>query len=476
MKLIGKQNQAVRAQGFLEGPGGRIPISGVTCVTAVGSIPICRVFIPPEFLSQIPDEQSEDLYKVKILEGEEETTLFTGYVAGDNGKLSGKSVSAGVDLVHPLRDLDEARISAPSLHPASIVDYSYTILPEGDFGGEGFSFEPATFFTAGGGKLPEQIVSGLKKEMEGLQSESSADGGEAVKVETLQRGIDLLGRIKFNDGTLKESIEGPLASGDSSNSSINTWVRQRCEGSFNAARSVWDTITSILSEFGIYLIGDSDGGIFTAADCAGMTMQESSPSADFVGPMPPTNLLGGGYIATFDKVSAITRNISEVLLASENVRANPFNDSGTPGGFVSYMEGSKGATMVLQMPGWLNPIVETESDGLVKAQKDYAKAMLYLEKSKFRTISASGPLAPRAMPGTIIHVSPYSAMKAKSGGQIDDFGKTYAGYCYQVAHEIDVPGEIFQTTFFLKNVSVLGGGGQLNEHPLFSDVKPFTQQ
>jgi hypothetical protein len=460
MRLIGKPNDTVRPEGFLEGPGGVIPISGLTCVNSVGSIPICRVFIPPEFLSQIPDEQTDDLYKVKIKDGEEDVVIFTGYVAGDNGKITGTRVMGGVDLVHPARDLDESRISAPSLHPASIVDYSYTLLPEGDFGGSGFSFEPATFFTSGGGKLPEQIVNGLKKEMESLQSESSSNGGETVKTETLQRGIDLLGRLKFKDGTLKESIEGPLASGDSNNSSINTWVRQRCEGSFNAARSVWDTLTSIFSEFGIYLIGDGDGGVFTAADCAGM----------FVNPFD--NLLDGKYVATFDKVSAITRSIAEVQLASENVRANMFDDSGGPGGFVSFMDGKQGATLVLQMPGWLNPIVETESEGLVKAQQDYAKAMLYLERSKFRTISASGPLAPRALPGTIVQVAPYSAMKARSGGQIEDFNKTYFGYCYQVAHEIDVSGQIFQTTFFLKNVT--SSGDSISEHPLFSDVTPFS--
>lgn len=459
MTIIGKKNDKVKPSGFIEGPGGKIDISGLNCIYAVGAIPVCRVFIPPEFLSQIPDEQTNEIYTVKVSGEDGDKTIFTGYIAGDSGRITGTKVMGGVDIVHVARDMDETRISSPSLHPSSISDYSYTMMKPGSNLGSSSTFEPATFFKPGGGKLPEQIVSGLKEIMSALQSETMTVGGEKAKTETLQKGIDLLSKLTFKDGTLKGDIESPLASSDGSNNSINTWVRQRCEGSFNGARSVWDTLTAIFSEFGIYMICDNEGKVFTAVDCSSMSSDK--------------NKLDGEYIATFDKTSAMFRSISEVLLASENVRATKLSDKGAPGGFVSAMSGSAGATLVLQVPGWLNPIVETDSEKLVSAMQAYAKAMLFLEKSKFRTVSITGPLAPLAVPGTIIQISPYSAMKARSGGQIEDFKKTYIGYCYQLVHEIDVQGEVLQTTFYLKNVSIAGGNNELSEHPLFSDVKPF---
>lgn len=456
MTIIGKKNDKVKPSGFIEGPGGKIDIAGLNCIYAVGAIPVCRVFIPPEFLSKIPDEQTNDIYSVKISGEDGDKTIFTGYIAGDNGRITGTRVMGGVDLVHPARDLDETRLSAPSLHPSSIIDYNYTMRYARDTGG---TFESTTFFSPGGGKLPEQIISGMKKVMAVLQSDNALVGGEKSKKETLQKGIDLLSRLTFKDGTIKAEIESPLAAEDGSNNSINTWIWQRCTGSFNAARSAWDTLTAIFSEFGIYMICDNEGKIFTAVDCSSMSFDK--------------NKLDGEYITTFDKTSAMFRNIAEVQLASDNVRPSAHTDKGVPGGFVRAMSGSVGATLVLQVPGWLNPIIETNSNKLMAAMQAYAKAMLFLEKNKFRTVSVTGPLAPLAVPGTIIQISPYSAMKARSGGQIEDFKKTYIGYCYQLVHEIDVQGEVLQTTFYLKNVSVAGGNSELSEHPLFSDVAPF---
>lgn len=459
MTIIGEPGEVSRVDGYLSGAGGKLEISGFNCIYAVGSLPVCRVFLPPELLSKIPDEQTTDVYQVKVSDGKKDHTIFTGYIAGDNGRITGNKVCAGVDLVHLARDLDETRLSAPSLHPRSISDYSSVWANEFSAAGTEFESDPQ-FFTPGGGKLPEQIIKALMKHLKDLSSSAKEVAGETAKTESLQKGIDLLGKVTFLDGTIKGSIEGPLSS--KGTNSINEWARQQAFGSFSSARSVWDTLTSMLCQFGIYLVCDNEGKVFTSTDCSGMKS--------------PGNKLNGEYIATWDKNSAMYRNVGEVVIATDNVKASDFDNKGQPGGFVSYSNKKDGATLVLQVPGWLNPIARTNDagDGMVEVQKQYAKMVYGLERNKFRTMSLTGPLAPLAIPGTVAEISPYSAMKAKSGGKIEDLSKTYIGYCHQVSHEIDAQSGVMETTFHFKNVSILGNGDEIDSHPIFSDVAPFT--
>jgi hypothetical protein len=459
MTIVGKEGEPCKVKAYLTGPGGEIPISGANALFSVGSIPVCRVFIPPEFLSQIPDEQTPDLYRVKVSGEDSEYTLFTGYVAGDSGRIGDGKVSAGVDLVHPARDLDETRLSGPDLHPSSVSDYSSVWSGGFTEAGQAYEGKPE-FFKAGGGKLPEQIVAAMKKHLTGLSSSLTEKAGGAVKKDTLQKGIDLLGKIKFLDGQIKGELEAPLASGEGH--CINEWARSRVTGSFNTARSAWDTLVAVFSEFGIYLVCDNEGGIFTSVDCSGM---KSS-----------ANEMGGNYISTWDKNSAMFRNIGEVLIAGDNVRLVNFSAEGKPGGFVTYSGGKGGATLVLQVPGWLNPIAKTndDGDGIVEAQKLYAKMVYGLERNKFRTMCVTGPLAPLTVPGTVVQVSPFSKMKPKSGQGIEDLGRKYSAYCHQISHEIDMPGQVMRTTFQFKNVSIMGSGEEIDSHPVFGDVTPFA--
>jgi hypothetical protein len=230
-------------------------------------------------------------------------------------------------------------------------------------------------------------------------------------------------------------------------------------------RSVWDTLTSIFSDLGIYLVCDNTGGITTMVDCSGM-------SSD-------SNKLDGGYLTSFEKSSSMFRNVGEVLIMSDNIRNQDTSGGGGgkggAGSFVSYPPSgaSKGATLILQVPGWLNPIAETTGK-VLDVQRQYARMMYTLERNKFSTISVSGPLAPLVVPGTICKVTPYSAIKARSGGSLEDFSRAYSGYCHQISHNIDIKGGTCQTTFLLKNVSIEGKGAKIHKHPLFSDVQPFS--
>lgn len=465
MTIIGKQGKQSKIEAYVTGAAGRIEISSVYCTFAVGSIPMCKLSVPPEMLAKIPDEETDDIYEVHVKGDGDSHVLFSGYFGGDTGKITPKSISAGFDLIHPARDLDNTRISAPSLHPSSIVDYSYVWQGAGTSGnaassGSTFSKYPS-FFEPGKGKVPEQMVKALIAHLKAISVTATSANGKNVKIETMQKGIDLLGRLTFKDGKLKSKLEGPLSSED--DNSLNAWARSRATGSFNSVRSVWDTLTSMFSELGIYLVCDNTGGIFTAVDCSGI-----SSSA---------NTLDGGYLTSYEKTTSMFRNVGEVQIASDTIRAataGGTGQAGASGSFAGYPEGGgKGSTLVLQVPGWLNPIAETTGN-LMDVQKAYAESLYHIERNKFCTINVSGPLAPLVVPGTICQIKPFSAIKARSGGSLEDFKRTYSGYCHQIAHSLDIMAGTSQTTFSLKNVSIAGKGGEISQHPLFDDVKPFT--
>ncbi len=467
MKIIGKRGESTKVSGYVTGAAGRLEISAVNCTYAVGSIPMCKVFVPPEMLAKVPDEETDDIYEVVVDDGGGPSTLFTGYFSGDNGKITGNSIAAGFDLIHPARDLDNTRISAPSLHPSSAIDYTYVwsgAATSGGAAGSGYTFaKDPSFYEKGKGKVPEQVVKALIAHLGSIQGETAGVNGANVKKESMQRGIDLLGRIKFQDGKLESKLEGPLSTDE--DTSLNAWARSRATGSFSGMRSVWDTLTSIFSDLGIYLVCDNTGGITTMVDCSGMSSS--------------SNKLDGSYIVTFEKSSSMFRNVGEVLIMSDNIRNQSTGGGqggkGGAGSFVSYPQSGpvKGATLILQVPGWLNPIAETSGD-LLDVQRQYARMMYTLERNKFSTIGVSGPLAPLTVPGTICQVTPYSAIKARSGGSLEDFFRTYTGYCHQISHNVDVKGGTCQTTFSLKNVSIEGKGAKIQTHPLFSDVQPFS--
>lgn len=465
MTIIGKQGDICRPKAYVEGPSGKIEISSVSCTYSVGSIPMCRVFVPPEFLGIVPEEGDDQLYTVKVTDGESEAkTLFTGYVAGSNAQISEKRIMAGIDLIHPARDLDEGRISSPSLHPNSVMDYTYFV--KGGFKKSSEILEGGVFFTKGGGPVAKQALDGLATcltQIIGLNPDSASGG--PVKIGTLEKTIDLLKKVTVLNGTLKDEVETGLQGTVQDRISLQSYFHSRFLGSFNSARSVWDTLCSTFSEMGLYMICDNEGKVSVSADCSGLIGGD--------------NRLGPDYIVTLDKSSVIKRPIGEVNLIGMAVRkaASAKDPIAQPLSVATYPpDGSgKGATLTLQIPGWLNPVMEVGSEGgCTTACQAYAKAMYYQEKSKFRTMTASGPLAPLAIPGTVAKITPFSAMRPLSGSSIGDFQKTYLGYCYQIIHTVDVQEKTMKSTFCFSNVSPEESDGGIDEHPLFSDVKPFT--
>ena len=136
----------------------------------------------------------------------------------------------------------------------------------------------------------------------------------------------------------------------------------------------------------------------------------------------------------------------------------------------------KGASMSIALPGWLNPIAYLNSDeaGIKATQLAYAQSQFYVERSKFRTAAVSGPLVPRAVPGTTALITPYSSLKTFNQAGIESLQKTYTGYCYQINHAMDVKSKTLQTTFYFRNISDTATGETVAQHPIFGDIVPHT--
>lgn len=452
MTIVGKKNEKIIPVGYLMGSGGKIPITSFRGSFAVGSIPTCTVGVPIEALSQIPDEQTDNLFSVVVGSSDGAmSTMFKGYVSGDDSDTTAHELSAGVALVHQARDLDQHRISAPNLHPSTVDDFTYSINGTGT-GSPGGRFGGQTYY-GGSGRLPDQIIAGL---IAAINANKSARIGG--KPETAGKAIAALGTIKSINGTPNGAIGGGVAT------VINEFCRRMAEASFTAKSSVWNTITAIFSQFGIHLICAPDGSIYASADMAGF-----KPAGG--------NNLDGDYIASHRKTSILQRNIKEVNIIANHILKPSASGVGAKGTIVRYPPGAganeAGASLALLLPGWLNPI-KARGGGAAGSLQAYAKMMYYLERNKLRTMSVTGPLAPKAIAGTTSVIEPFSAVHAKSGS-IGELKKKYAGYCYQINHVMDVKARILQTTFFFRNVSK-DGSETVDAHPLFDDVKPFSWQ
>lgn len=458
MIVVSKKGQVVHPFGVLQGPDEPIPITSMSCSYGIGVLPICRVGLAPELLNDIPKEQADDLFKVMVGDGAPDHTLFQGYVAGENGRVGGSDIEAGLTLIHPARDIDEMRISAPNLHPAGVHDFTYTffgnsITPEKG----GFMFDGQSYYKAGGGTLPRQIIDGLIDCLK-YSSAQNLTAGTAFKVQGAEAAIALLQKIQPLGGTLGAATETTLAYW------VDQWALRQAESSFTSMSSIWDTLTLIFSSFGMYLVCTPEGDVQVMADCAGLTA-------------PLSNYLGPEYITGFDLNTSLTRNIKEVNMLSDNIRPNSETSETFSSSLITYpppeKQAERGASMSISLPGWLNPIAVKADDSLATVQSAYAQSQFYIERSKFRTVAVSGPLAPKVKPGTTALITPYSSVKTFSKKGVDSLQKTYTGYCYQVNHLMDAKAKTLQTTFYFRNVSDTALGETVTKHPIFDDVVPF---
>ena len=465
MNIIGSKNKVVIPQIYLTVKGGssRFSVSGITCSIAMGSIPVCGLQIPPETLELIRDIGSDTQFQISVgMKDGPQTTIFTGYLAGESMNISGSNISSGIDLVHPARDLDEVRMWSPDLHAGGVADFTNFLRRKDTTAGSSQSPDgllgASPFYT--GGNVGKEILQNTAAALQRTQ-QSSAGLFVPNAPKSLAAAADLLQRIHLvqGHGDFGNGI-GPLLK-----KSISSWAKGQIFGSSQTLSSVWDSLSRVFAAFQLYFRCLPDGTIALQADTTGLA--------------PGGNFLDSDYITSIDMSGRIVRNINQIRLLSHNIHYASATGGGIDGVIAVYPPNPTevtGAAMCQILPGWLDPLSVSGGGATQQArafQVAYAKSLYFNERDKLKTAAITGPLAPGAFPGTTTLFSPYSSMKTFSGGNISALKKSYTGYCYQVNHFIDARLKACQTTFLLRNISDNFSQEVWSQtNPLYPGVKP----
>lgn len=484
MVTIGAPGQVSTPSVTLSLGGGQIGLTSFLSTSVAGQIAVASCGILPQDLSKVPEQASNQKCTVTISDGKNGShVLFTGYMSGVSGRRGGNSFTAGVDLIHIARDLDNMRFGAPGLHPEGGNDFSYRRVP-----GASATVDDSGIFSGGvqyysGGNIIAQPLQELAKRLTSLSSVTSGYGLKA-RTESLGPAIALLGSISVKGGD--------LSIGASVHPTINRSMKMKLEHSFSTQASLWDSLNSLFGEYGILLLCMPDGSVVATPDTAGIAS-------------PASNFIGGDQILSFSHNSQCYRNIAGVdIICSQASRTGGAGADAAKNSLIaSYYPGgvSDGASFVLNAPGFLYDLTSmvaksdasagvpptpgslaagstmaavgiTTAEELARMQalyafrQDYAKMIYTLERSKTRTFAVTTPLMPKVFPGTVCMLQPYSTVRVRPDvGGIGD-GRIFYGYCMSVSHAIDFKGKTMSTTMQFRNVSpdyeVLN-----QEHPLY---------
>ena len=496
MKFLGAPGKVTLLDGYLEGPGGQIPIEMFSSDNTVGRIAIARVSVPPQYAQSISDLATTDKYKIMV--GEKNGAMynvFTGYISGKFTRFHSGSIRTGLDLIHPARDLDQMRLAAPGLHCGSVADMHYYRISTARSSAElGPGHE--TYFE-GSGNIVTSFIQGLSKRLTHISSLTLEDPYFEGKKESLAPCIAMLNSIKVINGNLdaRGIIQG-------TNNPVNKAIKARVEDSFHSYASIWDTVNTVLSDFGMLLICNPDGTISASVDLGGVIPNEG-------------NYLDGENITLFDSSSAFYRNVKSVVLVShEMMSAHMVGDASGKkytGIVVGYPNpeptGEQGATVQLHFPRWLDNLAyaanytyrkkefassasslpyqkQEESLGTgsttsqrqktMELRQQYAKMLYCLERNKMRTFSVTSIMAPTAIPGTTATIAPWGNVIPFGAGEPNlDMSTIFSGYCCTVQHLVDVQARNVSTTFTFRNVTS-DFSELVEKNPLFSDASSFA--
>lgn len=495
MKVIGKTNQVVELDGYISGPSGTIPIEMFSSDNTVGRIAIARISVPPQYAQSISDLATKDKYRIFVGEKNGEMhNVFTGYISGKFTRFYSGSIRTGLDLIHPARDMDQMRMVAPGLHCGSVGDLQYYRISTAKYSSrEGPGRYP---YYKGSGNLPAAFLKGLSTRLAEINSVELKDPYFQGKKESLAPCIALLGSIDVKNGTLEA---GGLIQAKCN--PINESIQARVESSFLTHSSIWDTVSAVLSDFGMLLICNPDGTVSSSVDLAGLQPNES-------------NYIDGEIITLFDSSSAFYRNVKSVILTSNEMMSAPFYGNAKSryvGVVVSYPrivpQGQEGANVSLAFPKWLENLAynadynyrskePASSSSSIKQQDNeqqpgnantdknriatkeiqdkYAQMLYTIEKNKLRTFRVTTVMCPTAIPGTNATIFPWGNVIPFGTGEREINMETqFAGYCSTVQHLVDVQSKNISTTFTFRNVTS-DLGELLASNPLFADAVSFA--
>ena len=497
MMIVGSTKSVSHPIVTLTVGGQEIPATSFSSQFAAGQIAVARAGILPQYINSLPDAASNQKCEVRISDanGGGGGVLFSGYLSGISGMRSGRSFTAGVDMIHIARDLDNMRFGAPGLHPNGAQDFRYIKYSASASASSGYDkgmwTGGSSYYT--GGNLVTPVLAEISRRL-GAIGTMRTKSGLHYRYDSLAATQALLKTIIVKGGDLFPTYAN-IAKSD-----INRSFVQKIENSFNGQASLWDTVCSMFGEFGILLLCMPDGTVVATPDTSGLASNGS-------------NMIGGDQILAFRQNSQFYRNVGGVDIinsqlapkspATAQLSANSLVASYYPSG-----SGSDGASFVLNAPRFLWRLgTYTSKDGAAAAlvtppspgtcrtastqaatggsptdigpsfqpfRDAYAKMIYFIERDKMRTLSATTPLMPGAFPGTMVTIQPYSTAKIRpNDGQSISSKDSFQGYCFSVSHNIDFKAKSIGTTMQFRNVSSTSEP-RSSDHPLYPGWKPLS--
>ena len=427
----------------------KVTVDGKSVVSArivnqVNEISTATVYLKPEDLESFTPNQE---VTINISGATGAGPIFTGLVSSVNFSNMNGQLTAGIDLKHRAKWLDEASALVPGMTPGGNYDVETYIYQKKSQFIEGSSGISMQFDTKK--PFPEAICGDENSGLIGWLSTvgaSSTDGFVVADAGEKAKAISMLEQIKTDSEPFKFLYDA-----------LDSKVSNYCNGVLNratASSTLWDMLMVILGSFDCCLICKPDGKVIMSPNFCGVKSQGNSVDSSF--------------ITKFDLSSLTPRNIKHCrIIGSVGTKCKEGNNmtKHVMGDFSE--EGvSSGGSMFMSAPGWINDIhvdvinAETQKSALNKL----AQCILYREKDKNQTVNLITPVMRVAIPGTCATFIPASSVISfHTGESVAPFSNTYDGYCYRVEHIMAT--DTWTTVFHFQTCT--SNNKKVSSHPFF---------
>ena len=248
-------------------------VVSVRIVNQVNEIPTATVYLKPEDLSLfIPDEEAT----IEIIGAPNSGPIFTGHVSSVNFSNMNGQLTAGIDLKHRAKWLDEASGLIPGLTPGGNYDVQTVIYKkESSFvngaSGAYFGFNTLKPF-------PEAICGDENTGLIGWLSNigpSSCNGFVEADAGDRSRTISMLNQIKNDSEPFMFRFSKEL----------KEKVSAYCNNILNRATTsstMWDMLMVILGSFDCCLVCKPDGRVIITPNGCGIKAQDHHINSSFI--------------------------------------------------------------------------------------------------------------------------------------------------------------------------------------------------
>jgi hypothetical protein len=412
-------------------------------VNQVGEIPTATVLIKPEDAIKYTSPDQELQLKISNTPGA--GLLFKGYLSGVNFSNMSGNISAGVDIIHKARDLQETSSVVPGVSKSGNAEMETILYRDKKKIMEGQSGAYQKFDI--NKPFPEAICTGIIDWLNSVKTTQIPKSRAGEK----DKAISMLSWIASNSTDMGKFFAPDLID------RVCKFCSNILERS-HISSDIWDVLSIIIGSFDATLVCMPDGRIIMTPNFCGVSASGNDVQSEIIQKM--------------DRSCQIKRSPKECVIMSNvclySVKNEPTRCAVAQS--VDENPGSRGSLLV-SAPGWCSDIDSKKGADLAQRGMDsLSKAILYREAHKTRTFNIVTPICRSAVPGTCATFIPASGVKNFNGQPIDIFEEKFDGYCYKVEHILDV--ESWTTIFhFQACVEESSGIKKLSNHPLFPDAK-----